>query len=616
MNKDYMILLVVTLTFLMLAPQALALTSSFGGSSNSGSTDKSESMILRSSDSFASQDTLSFGSGVSMDSSGTVSLESEDGSVKEYHDVVSGKLYAATYAYMDEPGSYSYSYSKSASASAVKMSEKLTATDATHLLYGGFAYNDKNYAAVQVWGDAGSVNYQNSLSATDSRARASQSLSAVDADLDIASWAERGNKGNEAQNQETIEANLNDERYGPAPLGDDTVLDLAAEQQAHIVGTIKSHKSDASIDSGAATASQSADIPEAMETSFYGGSARGKHGYGMTELGVANWVYADTSAETGPGKNIIFKDNSKSTKSDVTASITQLKIKNTHGAKMYASAVSNIGYDNYYADEEESAYNYHYATDDMQAMVLANMKGTASAIAKNGYASVAQTMDASNADEIYKGASASSWDAEDGNSYFASSGSSVYSFIPVVMENMAITEASQEIMASMKGSDSATAKNDYASVTQAMDAKGGRIYRDIGTGKAMMPASDGYNSGEGVYADTTLFDGFWIYDLEFGYNLILPQPAAASRLNGKSTAIDTAKGASLSGSWSVNLAKDLTDYSAYDMLGIPGSFRRYAYAYNGNDFDDSSAAKSSVNNARAFSFKESASKNNKEVNAS
>ncbi len=106
MSKSKLIAVVATLVVLLLMPQALAVvTSGFGGSSGTGSAGKSESMSLQSSDSFASQETLSFGSGVSMESTGKVSLDSEEGWLDQYHEVASpdGKLHAATYAFMVEP---------------------------------------------------------------------------------------------------------------------------------------------------------------------------------------------------------------------------------------------------------------------------------------------------------------------------------------------------------------------------------------------------------------------------------------------------------------------------------------------------------------------------------
>lgn len=624
MNKSKLIIVVATLSVLFLMPQALAFTSSFGGSDGNVAAGKSESMSLQSSDSFTSQETLSFGSGVSMESSGKVSAESEGAWENQYWDATSGNLYAATYAYMDKPGSYTYDKTFGASASAVKVSENVMATAAEgtplNLFYGGFAFNDKSYAAVQTWGYVDSINYQNSLSATASKVAASQGLSADGASLTMESWAERGNKGNEAQNPGQIV-----QWYGQGSYDDSTTFDLTADQYATMKGTVKSYKSDASIDSKTATASQTADIPVTQCTYFTGHSANGKPYLGEGE--DSNWIYADTYAGTNIGEKLIFKGNSKSTKSDTTASIVQFEIKNTPNAWWNAQASSQIGDDGYFASVGGYVFHDYYPPADASAEAttenLANAKMTASAAAKKGSsATVAQTIDASNADYISKGASASSWhfDEEDDGDYYSaySNGDVSSTVIPVYTLAGALAEVPGKFMASMKGKDTATTKKAYSSVTQEMDAKGASIYRNIGTGEEWNVAADGYYDGEGVYADTELFTGFWAYydNGEYSSYDWWPQtPVAASRLNGKATVTDTAKGASLSGAWSVNLAKDLTDYSPYYLCDDTASFRRYAEADNGEDFANAYLTKSSTNNARTFSFRESASENNKGVSA-
>lgn len=165
----------------------------------------------------------------------------------------------------------------------------------------------------------------------------------------------------------------------------------------------------------------------------------------------------------------------------------------------------------------------------------------------------------------------------------------------------------------MKVKDTDIAKRDYASVTQVMDVAGERIGRSIGASTGMIDTPD---EPKGVFATTQLFGNcisIWNEELG-GYISVLQIPVAANRLNGKSTATVTAKGASLSGSWSVNLAKILTDDSA-SYSNIEPSFERHVHANNAEDYADFSATKLSMNSAKKFSFKESASENAKGVSA-
>jgi hypothetical protein len=116
-----------------------------------------------------SQDTLSLSGGSIMESSGLYKLDGSDWVDKysSYHSS-DGKIWAAVYAYMDQPSTYEYSVKGGVcSCGSVVALESVEATDVTNILLGGFAYNQKDYAAVQVWSlddsEIDAINYRNDL---------------------------------------------------------------------------------------------------------------------------------------------------------------------------------------------------------------------------------------------------------------------------------------------------------------------------------------------------------------------------------------------------------------------------------------------------------------------
>jgi len=159
-----------------------------------------------------------------------------------------------------------------------------------------------------------------------------------------------------------------------------------------------------------------------------------------------------------------------------------------------------------------------------------------------------------------------------------------------------------ELLASLKGTNTITAKKDYASASQKIDAKGAVIDRGIGAGYY----DSSLEGGEGVNAYTRLFRGFEYYNDQGEWIWQQQVPAASSSLNGQSTATITAKSGSLKGTWRAYLAKDLTTYPE----GVEKiSFWRSADSYD--DFEPAyanfAAGKSSLAGPKSFSFTESAS---------
>lgn len=551
MNKMWSKIAIAMLAILILTPHALAITSGFGGSCSTGAASKSEFMSLQSSDSFTSQETLSFDSGVSMESTGKVGMESEDGWLNQYHDVASGNLYAATYAYMDNPGSYTYDYSKSASASAVKVSEKLTATDAANLLYGGFAYNQNDYAGVQTIGAADSINYKNDLSATASKLSASQSFGGKGCSLNAWSWAERGNKEYEALDQTAIEGGEGVQSFGPADAVNE--VKLYADQYAWMTkADIKSYKSSATIGSSGATASQSTAITISTERVHLNGRAK---------KGITTGDLAHTPMPSQPSQTW---------------------------------AMANVWTDVYYNSEVTPAEGITYS---------ATTKST------DKEQSASQTVGVKSADVIIKGAEAYDWDGDGG---YCAYGFAILDgcYTPGASEGSEGSDA--KIPSSVTGSDFALTKENYATTSQSTDARGAEIYRIIEA--AFYPLEEGAISDKpysGAKAFTTLFGSY--YD-EATDTWLSRVPERSSRLNGKATAtIDSKMTASLSGSWKVDLAKDMTAYpEGCENLEsfIRGSSAALGYA-DANYFVDNP----SLTKAKSFSFKEKAKATESSVEA-
>jgi hypothetical protein len=457
-------------------------------------------MMLGKDDAFSAQDTISFGGGIMAESSGIYALNGAGWANKYSEWTTTDGRKAAVYAYMDKPASYEYSVRGGiCSCGSLVALESIKADGANNILFGGFAYNQKDYAAVQTVGSADKIIYSNLVGAKSSKAVASQDLSGDGVNLKVFSWTERGDFENEIVN----EAGVKKVWSGESPKGPyDLDSDLFSSQGAVIEeGTIKSYSSSASLSGNTAATSQSADVLNAGSAQFFG-HAKGVSKYRNT---------AGIDARVEGGEETIYSAKLQSASGKVTAS---------------------------------------------------------------------QTIDARKADMI--GHSAYAGSSGDGVNYdaIASGRATKYedlgSAVPV------------EILASVKGSFSATARDKYASITHKMDATGGHIARNI----------EAHGNGFDVDADTSMFEEFQ----REGVN-VERIPETANRLNGQSTATASLSSASIKGSWKSSLAKDLTAYLPGE---IQKSFYRVADASNGEDIAHISVSKLSVNGAKSFSFKESA----------
>ncbi len=161
----------------------------------------------------------------------------------------------------------------------------------------------------------------------------------------------------------------------------------------------------------------------------------------------------------------------------------------------------------------------------------------------------------------------------------------------------------------MTGTDSATAKENYASVSHSADIKGYRIYSTTEAYFESRSADDGPSFG--TASQTQLFTYFWDDTLN---TMVYPIPEKANRLNGKATAtVDEKKGATLSGSWKADLARDVTQYP--DGCTNFARFSRTTDAYYGDNSDSRESKRASKEGALSFSFKESGKASKSSVDA-
>lgn len=616
---------------------------SVGVSNGNGAASGSSIMNLGKEDAISAERTLSFDGSASIASSGSLQLAGA-GWQNEYSSWTADGRMAAVYAFMDDPTSYTYSVNGGVcSCGSLVALESVTAKNAENLLFGGFAYNKNDYAAVQIKGRADRISYSNLVGATLSKAVASQSFSADGADLNSWSWAERGDHSNEIQSEMDVQ-NAFEGYKDPGPLGG-TGLDMSIGQMASFTkGYIKSYSSYAISNANSPYVTQSATLARADSAEFNGaakigdkdltgGNAWVTGGAGLTYSGKAQnsngkltttqSLKADSADSANMGMEAKTGADAISAKMDVSNAVklsyTSAGTKDTKGALTGSQSLkgdsadsasmgmeAKTGVDAISAKTDVSnVVKLSYAsagTKDKKGTLtgsqsfgakiadLAKFEGAANigtddAIAMNaqvsagdaisfssstkdsaGVLSGSQSLSAKNANFISRSATAQNLK---GDLYFAGASVKVDSdLVPTA------------ILATMtSGTDSITAKDGYASVTQKMNAKGAVIFREI-------KANDGPINVISR-ADTLIF--------------ALRDPEKASSLSGQSVATISSSGASVKGSWKVGLAKDVT--------GAAGdSFQRSIHAkYGLLEANPTIPPVSSTNKAISFSFKEDAS---------
>lgn len=275
--------IIMALAIFTLVQQSFAITTGFGGESGAGSVSSWSIMSLGSDANFRNNQVMSLlPSGSHLTSK--YSFTNLDGAwVNQYHQADSGIYHVAAYAYMDSDKvtTFDYSFTPSTTPTSASISEDLTAENARNLVYGGFAYNPTDYAAVQLVGKSDAIKYHNYMFSGSTGVSAQQSFSGTGCNLTANSWAERGNWINESKNPTSFNI-LNDTGgfsqwiRARRPNLDNATLALFAGQRAIFKNaTVSSYDIRASLVSNVAAANQSANISSANRTFLSGRALKG-----------------------------------------------------------------------------------------------------------------------------------------------------------------------------------------------------------------------------------------------------------------------------------------------------------------------------------------------------
>jgi len=549
MNDIKLKVMLFMLAFCMLASQAFAISVSFGGGSESGgSVHSSTAMSAGSEDFVSSIQTLSIQPG-SSSLSGTLTGSLSSGSwANQYHQADSGPYHVATYAYMDQPDSFTYSFNPVTTSSSASISESLTATNARNLTYGGFAYNSKDYAAVQLMGEADSISYFNNLYAGSKGVSALQTFSGTGCNLTAISWAERGNLVNERWDQ-----------FGPDM--SNATYSLFAGQMAQFENAdIKSYASDASIKSDIASSSQSADISSSDFVVFDGIALKGTPQKSSGNEYMGDSSVSEAVAQIYGGKNLTYTSKAKSSSSTQS---TEHVLKGASADTIYAangafySKYSYDGDSNAYEDEGYGASQQIYL--DNAELGKNGIKGSASISGTK--ATSTQSADISSSDyasvegygQVYKLASNST--SYDGEGMDASSGADVNNVRGLAYTGTSTANKGKKISSSS------------ASATQTLKAKSNTtVYSGAAAGYSK------YHSGPNDYEST----GYHVSQNSYLSNVTL----------GKS-GLQASASISSSGKASASQKSDITSVDLGDFSGYASSYNSKSdeanFSYNSMD---------------------------------
>jgi hypothetical protein len=453
----------------LLSTSVDAVSYGVSGHGSEGSAGSAGQYVLAGEDALSTSDTLSMSEGIDLTSNGAI--DADHGWVDQYWEYTNGQntLYAATYAFLQNVGEWSYSKSATVRNNFVSATERFRGAEVEGMRLGGFAYNTVrgDYAAVQTAGDAKSISYSNILRAALDEAYGWQSVRTGKSTLAIYNWGEKGNYLKEARD----EAAVKNGNLGPA---DSDYFDQFAGEYASFETEegLKSYTGSGSSSIKWASSKQSGHLADAANAYFSGGAVTGMPG---------GWMIGDLKT----------------------------KLTNTLA---YCSDAFGIAYDG------GSKASRSKVTSDQQFSVL-----------QTGYA--------------YKLASAWSYksgaDATDEVRQFKSD--------------------TETVKASMSGSNSAIVKDGYLSVDQTLNAAGGSIYRAIGASTDYFAV---YDQPAHTFAQTYIFNkgGDWLNRYP-DWQSIDYKPSGISTLRGKAKAeVINGKVSSQTGSWSANIAKDLTEY--------------------------------------------------------
>lgn len=349
MNKAMKWIIIAAAVFLMV-PHSFAAVTGFGGESAGQSVSSISTMSLGQDSSFMSNQVLSHMSGSSSLSSGVYFTSGGPGIptgwVNQSHQADSGNYHAAAYAYMDpsKATSITYQCTPTTTATSAAITQDVTASDARNLTFGGYAYNLNDYAAVQISGEADTINYHNAMSSTKTLVSASQTFSGTGCNLSAYAWAERGNIANENLTPLNI-LNTSTGYLGfiPGPRTDNATYLFATRQTAAFYnGTIASYSSQAQLASNtaastAATSSQTASVSSANFTYFSGEAAKGTLNKYVINQWTRDSYLAESNAQVTNGTGITYSGSASSALTNQSSS-QNLKAASSQFISAYSGA--------------------------------------------------------------------------------------------------------------------------------------------------------------------------------------------------------------------------------------------------------------------------------------
>lgn len=273
--------IIIAVAVFMMMPHCFATQTGFGGTSGGTSVSSTNTMALGPDSGFQSSQALSVSGSAVMVS--TTELSGGPGEwVNQYHQADSGSYHASAYAYMDptKVTQFTYSCNPSTTQSSASIKQHVNAGNARDLVYGGYAYNQKDYAAVQVSGEADLIDYYNELYAGKTKVSAWQSFTGTGLNLIALSWAENGNLKGEAPDHTWFDA-LNNTggftSFNPGPMTFGATYGVSTLQAAYFGNAeiTSPYSSQAKVESGKATSGQDSVVQSADFAAFGGAAAKG-----------------------------------------------------------------------------------------------------------------------------------------------------------------------------------------------------------------------------------------------------------------------------------------------------------------------------------------------------
>jgi len=341
----------IAIAALMFLPQVLAVDVNFGGASGSvkSSFSSEPGVALDAKNTLTGQTLAAEGAARSSWGSGVLEQQFEWTSWD-------GKQVAGAYTYLqDTSGRYKYAFTGTSGATTATAGVTIEADVPTHFLFGGYAYNPKDYAGAFVLGDgADTIKYTNSLSASASKVSATQSFSGTNLVNVVAkTWAERGHIAQEAKAADIPIAwaiVLADGDLG-TPFGgwDDARNKFYSSQDMTLNGgsisAAKPYKASASVASNAASSSQSLTVSGDAGTADVDLSSTAWSGNVLT-TGYLARTYLTVTGATDDANNVVYTANSKATSTQATSSQTKADVKSAANIMKGSRAESKVASDN------------------------------------------------------------------------------------------------------------------------------------------------------------------------------------------------------------------------------------------------------------------------------